>query len=160
MKRGLGIITVILCGFVLGCADSPHAGDLVSEKPEITTVAGTYKFETENFQEINNGDSIYNNATIVLNKNGTFIASNIPRFCGADGCDSIRVSAKGKWHIDSIGTVTTNWGFDKRYWGVKLVPLPADLTSDIGFMGSAPNYKLLLNYDDRDLDQTMIFIKK
>jgi hypothetical protein len=154
------LLSLTIATVVTGCANSPYAGRLNAQKPELKDAAGLYKFERETMHELTEIDTEYQSATILLNIDGTFKVSNVPCWTGGLGTDTTPVSSTGKWNIDVVGTVVNGWGYEKKYWGIILKPSPRCFPSDIGFMDDAPSYKLLLNYSDRDLDEVMIFGKR
>jgi len=153
------LFAIIIAALATGCEDSPYAGRLNSERPELHDVAGLYKFEQQSLIESTTLGKCAKTATIMLNMDGTFKVSNVPCWGGGMDSDTAAIYATGKWSIDTVGTVTNSWGREKKYWGLVLKPSPRSFPSDIGFMDDAPLYKLLINYNDHDLDEVMIFGK-
>ncbi|WP_139113093.1 hypothetical protein [Mucilaginibacter sp. PPCGB 2223] len=150
----------IIAALITACANSPYADRLISQKPELKDADGPYKFERQTIRESELPDVDTKDSFIFLKADGTYQVSKVPYWGSSSDPDTTPVSATGKWAIDSVGTVINFWGHEKMYWGIVLKPIPRGFPDDIGFMGRAPSYQLLLNYDDRDLDEVMIFTKK
>lgn len=135
--------------------------DYTTKRPEFTDVLGTYKFEKQTFLQESYIFKEAPTSFITLRADGTFIANNVLSTTGDRGkCISKNglVCASGKWSM-KIDSVQTSWGNKKPHWGITLTSVPGSLNF-IGFLNSSPPYKLIVNYDEPDLDQVMIFSKK
>ena len=132
---------------------------MTTEQPKKEDVISVYRFEE---QTISHGpiDILGQNATIVLKKDGTYQAINIPNvFRGANAETHKYISATGKWKIETVGSVDNGWGHAKSHWGITLTSIDENL-ANIGFMGAKTPYKLIVTFDDPDLAEVMIFSKK
>jgi len=143
-----------------GCVGhyDPYAIRLPSKKPELKDVTGVYHFETQTLNEkLKRG--IFKNASITLNADSTFTATNVPDFAGdAEFKYNGVVSATGKWHMQKL-TGLTNSIDSKPVWGITLTNLPAGLHTMAFGMHKAP-YQLLVFYGDQYKDKIMLFDSK
>ena len=158
MKLSINLISISLTLFFTGCNTTPYIDDYTTQRPNFVDIVGTYRFEKETIHETN---TINYRATIEIGADGKFEASGIPDMAndGKDYCDKNGlISSIGKWSM-AIDSVETNRGAKMPHWGIKLTSMPESV-SFIGFMGSTPPYKMIVNYDDPDLGKAMIFSKK
>jgi len=158
MKLAINLILISIIFFFAGCDTTPYVDDYTRHRPSFVDVVGIYQYEQETIHE---SDTIHYPATIVLKADGKFEAHGIPDLVN-DGKshydkDSL-ISSSGEWKIE-VDSVTTAWRKKIPHWGIKLTSMPESL-SFVGFMGDAPPYKMIVNYDDIDLGQVMIFSKR
>jgi hypothetical protein len=157
MKRIITIVTAMFLLVIAGCQYDPYAGDYTTERPKLSDIKGIYKFEQQTI--IDSLDTKRTRNTIIfLKADGTFIANNIPDVINAVE-DKESISANGKWDLEEIGGVDNGLGHEKKCWGVKLSNMPDGFTY-WGLMNNSPPYKLMVNFDDPDLGEVMIFVKK
>jgi len=159
MKSVHSLIAVILLILFTGCQYDPYADNATTKRPKFTDVVGTYVFEQQSVQD--STDVAWKAAVIQLKADGTFECQNVPDLVNDgqamhDKAGSI--STNGKWTIETIASVE-KWSGAKQQWGVVLTALPQSLQT-ICFIGNTPPYKLIINYDDPDLGQVMIFKRK
>jgi hypothetical protein len=161
MKPVAVSFAIILLLFVTGCGfDGSYMGNYTVDRPQISDIVGTYKFEEQTIHE----SLQYKEAAssfITLNKDGTFIANNVLNLAGDTGKYTSKdglINVSGKWQL-KLDSVQTSSGNKKAHWGVALTPAPESI-SFVGFLGNSPPYKLIINYDDPDLNQVMLFSKK
>ena len=134
--------------------------DYTSQRPQFVDVLGTYVFKEQTIHE----SFVFKEAstsTIILRADGTFIMKNILNLAGDTGIYVSRdglISATGKWSI-KVDSVKTSWRTKKPHWGITLTSAPESLNF-IGFLGSSPPYELMINYEEPDLDEVMLFSKK
>jgi hypothetical protein len=149
----------LMLGVISGCQFDPYAGDLTTEQPKKEDVIGVYQFKEQTISQASI-DKLGQEATIILNPNGTYQANNIPNVFGGTNAETHKyISARGKWKIETVGSVDNGWGHAKSHWGITLTSIDESLTS-IGFMGDKTPYNLIVTFDDPDLGEVMIFSKR
>lgn len=122
-------------------------------------LVGTYKFE-EQTAVTTTSSTQFQNATITLYADSTFQASNMPDFNRSMEFKLHEfVTAKGKWNIDTNGSVANGTGSPDSIWGMDLTGMPESL-SHIEFMGNKPPYKLIVTYGDPDGGAVLILHRK
>jgi hypothetical protein len=143
----------------IGCQYDPYATDLTIKEPALKDIFGTYYFEEQTVRNID-GLMAKKDASINLNADGTYLMTNIPDLTGKQNMKDIKlISAWGQWEMTTVSGVDNGWGHVKQAWGIRLTAVTESL-STIGFMGEAPNYKLIITYGDPDAGTVMIFAKK
>lgn len=158
MKYFVNIAAALLCLFITGCQYDPFAGDLTTKMPAVKDVWGTYEFERQTVCE-GNVLPVGKQASIVLKRDGTFRATNVPDITDRRACGENKlITASGQWTIETVGSVDNGWGDPKSAWGLVLTGITGNVS--IGFMGDEPPYKLIFTYGDPDEGAVMIFSRK
>lgn len=138
------------------CQFSPYAKLLTTEEPNVTEVTGIYTFAKQTL--INSGLDFLNGeqATINLNKDGTFTLVNFPLWQRTEIGEYVldrRLSASGNWNIEIVGGVLSGGNDYRSVWGIEF----SNIIDSASLTGNAPPYGLIFTYDDPDSGNVMIF---
>lgn len=141
-----------------GCQAAPYVGELTTVQPKKEDVTGLYQFKEQTISQTPI-DKRGQTATILLRRDGTYQANNIPNVFGGDDAQIHKyISGSGNWKMEIIGSVDSGWGKAKHEWGISLTSINENL-ANISFTGEKPPYGLMLTYDDPDLGYMMRFEK-
>ncbi|MDB5159312.1 MAG: hypothetical protein JWR50_4019 [Mucilaginibacter sp.] len=157
MKPITNLLFVLL---LFGCGHhyDPYAIRMPSKQPLLKNVVGVYRFQTQTVNDkLKRG--VFKNASITLNADSSFTATNIPDFAGnTDFKYNGIISAKGKWHMQKLRGLDNSID-DKPVWGIALTNLPVNLQAMAFGMHKAP-YQLMVFYGDQRKDKVMLFTSK
>jgi hypothetical protein len=106
---------ILLIPLSVGCQYAPYAEDETIREPKRNNVLGTYKFEKETIVG-NLKPDLTSRSALILNSDGTFEAVDLPNFLGTfDFNYQGNISAKGKWKIQTVGSVS-QWKGTASVW--------------------------------------------
>jgi hypothetical protein len=144
-----------------GCQFDPHAHLYTTARPRPSDVKGTYTLTEQTVTP--DGLSALGNKPcfIELREDGTFLARNVPPTT-TDGETpdffSRLVSAEGRWHIDSVGSISMGSGPSKTRWGIRLDSQSSDIRP-VGLTGDKPPYGLIFTIGDPDSGDAFLLLK-
>ena len=161
IRHHLGVLLLFILVFLAqGCQYDPNAHLLTNEKPLAKDVAGRYILKSQTVA-LGGLSALQGRSSILdLRVDGTFIASNVPRweFGSSPGTNffSTLISGSGTWRIGTVGAVSDGLNKSKLSWGVYLDSKSAKFMP-VGFTEQKPPYGLIFTLGDPDSGEAMIY---
>ncbi|RDC65960.1 hypothetical protein [Adhaeribacter pallidiroseus] len=160
--RNLFLFCILLI-LLSGCLYSPYADEYFTEEPRLEDVVGVYKFDKQTVNYNLDNDKIKSRRPMIIIKaDKTYEIKEIPYFrvSANDEYNYINgISKKGKWMLETIGSVDYGSSGIKKHWGITLDSIPEEIRY-AGLLGENKANGVIFKYGDPDEGSVMIFRKE